>query len=123
MVCTCPDVRTVVPALSLAVLGARAAGKVILDGVFNTIADEAGFRAEAQQGREMGFDGKTLIHPSQVVPANEVFGPSEKELADARKIVSAYEAGPGRRQQRHHRRWPHDRKPARARRAADSRPR
>jgi citrate lyase subunit beta/citryl-CoA lyase len=72
-------------------LGARAAGKVILDGVFNTIADEAGFRAEAQQGREMGFDGKTLIHPSQVVPANEVFGPSEKELADAGKIVSAYE--------------------------------
>ena len=78
-------------ALSLGVLGARAAGKAILDGVFNSIADEAGFRAEARQGREMGFDGKTLIHPSQVAPANEIFGPSRDELADARKIVSAYE--------------------------------
>jgi citrate lyase subunit beta/citryl-CoA lyase len=86
-----PGRAPVAPALSLAVLGARAAGKAILDGVFNTISDEAGFRAEAQQGREMGFDGKTLIHPSQVVPANELFGPSEKEVADARKIVSAYE--------------------------------
>lgn len=78
-------------ALSLSVLGARAAGKAVLDGVFNSIADEAGFRAEAQQGREMGFDGKTLIHPSQVAPANEIFGPSPDELDDARKIVSAYE--------------------------------
>ncbi|GBG36552.1 citrate lyase subunit beta [Mycobacterium montefiorense] len=86
-----PGRAPVAPALSLAVLGARAAGKAILDGVFNTIADEAGFRAEAQQGRELGFDGKTLIHPSQVGPANELFGPSEKELADARKIVSAYQ--------------------------------
>jgi len=86
-----PGRATVVPALSLAVLGARAAGKVILDGVFNAITDEDGFRAEAKQGREMGFDGKTLIHPSQIAPANEVFGPSDKELADARKIISAYE--------------------------------
>jgi citrate lyase subunit beta/citryl-CoA lyase len=78
-------------ALSLAVLGARAAGKVVLDGVFNDIADEGGFRAEARQGREMGFDGKTLIHPSQIAPANDLFGPSQDELADARKIVSAYE--------------------------------
>jgi citrate lyase subunit beta/citryl-CoA lyase len=86
-----PGRATVVPALSLAVLGARAAGKVILDGVFNAITDEDGFRAEAKQGRGMGFDGKTLIHPSQIAPANEVFGPSDKELADARKIISAYE--------------------------------
>lgn len=86
-----PGRAPVVPALSLAVLGARAAGKVILDGVFNTIADDAGFRAEARQGREMGFDGKTLIHPSQIAPANGVFGPSDLELADARKVVSAYE--------------------------------
>ncbi|OBF50498.1 citrate lyase [Mycobacterium sp. 852002-50816_SCH5313054-b] len=78
-------------ALSLAVLGARAAGKAVLDGVFNDIADEDGFRAEARQGREMGFDGKTLIHPSQITPANELFGPSHEELADARKIVSAYD--------------------------------
>jgi citrate lyase subunit beta / citryl-CoA lyase len=86
-----PGRATVVPALSLAVLGARAAGKVILDGVFNAISDEDGFRAEARQGREMGFDGKTLIHPAQIAPANEVFGPSDKELADAHKIIAAYE--------------------------------
>jgi citrate lyase subunit beta / citryl-CoA lyase len=86
-----PGRAPVMPALALAVLGARAAGKVILDGVFNDITDDAGFRAEARQGREMGFDGKTLIHPSQIAPANEVFGPTHEEVADARKIVAAYE--------------------------------
>jgi len=86
-----PGRAPVVPALALAVLGARAGGKTILDGVFNNIQDEAGFRAEARHGREMGFDGKTLIHPSQIGPANEVFGPSDEETADARKIVAAYE--------------------------------
>jgi citrate lyase subunit beta / citryl-CoA lyase len=86
-----PGRTPVLTALSLAVLGARAAGKVVLDGVFNDITDEGGFRAEARQGREMGFDGKTLIHPSQIGPANDLFGPSHGELADARKIVSAYE--------------------------------
>ena len=86
-----PGRAPIVPALSLAALGARAAGKAILDGVFNGIADEAGFAAEARQGREMGFDGKTLIHPSQGARANDVFGPSPKELADARQVVSAYE--------------------------------
>lgn len=86
-----PGRAPIVPALALAVLGARAAGKVILDGVFNNIADEAGFRAEARQGRELGFDGKTLIHPAQIAPANDAFGPSQEELADARKVVAAYE--------------------------------
>jgi citrate lyase subunit beta/citryl-CoA lyase len=86
-----PGRAPVLTALSLAVLGARTAGKVVLDGVFNDITDEGGFRAEARQGREMGFDGKTLIHPSQIAPANDLFGPSQKELADAAKIVSAYE--------------------------------
>jgi citrate lyase subunit beta / citryl-CoA lyase len=86
-----PGRAPVLTALSLAVLGARAAGKVVLDGVFNDVTDEAGFRTEARQGREMGFDGKTLIHPSQIGPANGLFGPSRKELADASKIVSAYE--------------------------------
>ncbi|PJE05976.1 CoA ester lyase [Mycobacterium sp.] len=81
----------VVSALSLAVLGARAAGKAVLDGVFNDITDDDGFAAEARQGREMGFDGKTLIHPSQIAPANDAYGPSEKELTHARKVVSAYE--------------------------------
>lgn len=78
-------------ALGLAVLGARAAGKVVFDGVFNDITDQDGFRAEAQQGRTMGFDGKTLIHPSQIAPTNDVFGPSDAELAHARKVVAAYE--------------------------------
>ena len=86
-----PGRAPVVPALALAVLGARAAGKDVLDGVFNNITDEAGFRAEAQQGRELGFDGKTLIHPSQIAPADDLFGPSAEELADARKVVAAYE--------------------------------
>jgi citrate lyase subunit beta/citryl-CoA lyase len=86
-----PGRAPVLPALGLSLLGARAAGKIILDGVFNDITDEGGFRAEAQQGREMGFDGKTLIHPSQISPANDLFGPSPKELADARKVVSAYQ--------------------------------
>ncbi|OBJ59593.1 HpcH/HpaI aldolase/citrate lyase family protein [Mycobacterium asiaticum] len=86
-----PGRAPVVPALALAVLGARAAGKVILDGVYNDITDDAGFRAEARQGREMGFDGKTLIHPSQIGPANDVFGPSQEEVAHARKVVSAYD--------------------------------
>src|ERR1700722_3374776 len=86
-----PGRAPIVPALALAVLGARAAGKAILDGVFNSIADEAGFAAEARQGREMGFDGKTLIHPSQIAPANDAFGPSQEELADARKVVAAYD--------------------------------
>lgn len=86
-----PGRAPVVPALGLAVLGARAAGKVILDGVFNDITDEDGFRAEARQGREMGFDGKTLIHPSQIAPTNDAFGPSEKELDHARRVVAAYE--------------------------------
>jgi citrate lyase subunit beta / citryl-CoA lyase len=86
-----PGRAPVVPALSLAVLGARAANKAILDGVFNDITDEDGFRAEARQGREMGFDGKTLIHPSQIGPANDLFGPSQQEVADARKVVDAYE--------------------------------
>ena len=86
-----PGRAPVLPALALAVLGARAGGKVVLDGVFNAVKDDEGFRAEARQGREMGFDGKTLIHPSQVGPANEIFGPSEDEVADAGKIVEAYE--------------------------------
>jgi len=86
-----PGRAPIVPALSLAALSARAAGKAILDGVFNGVTDAAGFGAEARQGREMGFDGKTLIHPSQIAPANDAFGPSPKQLADARQVVSAYE--------------------------------
>jgi citrate lyase subunit beta/citryl-CoA lyase len=77
--------------LSVCLLAARAAGKVILDGVYNDIKDEAGFLAECQQGREMGFDGKTLIHPSQLEPCNDVFAPGEAEIESAREIIAAFE--------------------------------
>lgn len=76
--------------LGTCVLAARAEGKVIVDGVFNAFKDEAGLRAECEQGRDMGFDGKTLIHPAQLEVANEVFAPSEEEVALARRMIAAY---------------------------------
>ena len=76
----------------LARRAARAAGVAVRDGVFNDGQDAAGFRAAARQGREWGFDGKTLIHPSQVEPANEVFAPSEAQVEDARAVIAAFEA-------------------------------
>jgi len=79
-----------VTALGLGMLAARAYGLTILDGVYNDIQDVEGFRAVCQQGLEMGFDGKTLIHPSQVEPCNEVFAPSVAELEMAGKIVAAF---------------------------------
>jgi citrate lyase subunit beta/citryl-CoA lyase len=81
-----------VTALGLGMLAARAYGLTILDGVYNDIRDVEGFRAVCQQGLEMGFDGKTLIHPSQVEPCNEVFAPSTAELEMAGKIVAAFKA-------------------------------
>jgi citrate lyase subunit beta/citryl-CoA lyase len=81
-----------ITALGLGMLAARAHGLTILDGVYNDIQDAEGFRAVCQQGLEMGFDGKTLIHPSQVEPCNEVFAPSAAELEMAGKIVSAFKA-------------------------------
>ncbi len=76
--------------LGLCLLAARAAGKVILDGVYNDIKDEAGFAAECRQGREMGFDGKTLIHPSQVDPCNAAFAPADDEVERAGRIIAAF---------------------------------
>ena len=81
--------------LSLALLAARATGTAILDGVFNDVKDTEGFLAECRQGRELGFDGKTLIHPGQVDAANRAFAPSESAVSDARGIVQAWEAGRG----------------------------
>jgi citrate lyase subunit beta/citryl-CoA lyase len=78
--------------LSLAVTAARAHGLDILDGVYNGIEDEAGFRAECEQGRDLGFDGKTLIHPSQIQPANATFAPSPREVEESRAIIAAFEA-------------------------------
>ena len=79
-------------ALSMAVLAARQYGLSILDGVFNDIADEAGFEAECRQAADMGFDGKTLIHPNQLAVCNALFAPSEEDVAQARNIVAAFAA-------------------------------
>jgi citrate lyase subunit beta/citryl-CoA lyase len=90
-----PGRQPLLTGLSLALLAARATGKVIIDGVYNDVKDTEGFLAECQQGREMGFDGKTLIHPGQVEGANEAFAPSEKAVEDARGILQAWEDGKG----------------------------
>ena len=78
-------------ALSLAVLAARRYGLYVLDGVFNDIADTGAFEAECRQGMEMGFDGKTLIHPSQLGPCNAIFAPDAEEIAHARDVVAAFD--------------------------------
>jgi citrate lyase subunit beta/citryl-CoA lyase len=87
-----PGRRPLVSALSMAVLGARAAGVAVLDGVYNDVRDADGFVAECRQGRELGFDGKTLIHPGQVETANRVFAPSDDEVDTARRTIAAFEA-------------------------------
>jgi len=79
------------PSLHTALLAAREAGKTILDGVYNDIKNADGFRAECIQGAEMGFDGKTLIHPDQVGVANDVWSPSEAEVEHARKVIAAFD--------------------------------
>ena len=79
--------------LGLALLAARANRKAILDGVYNDVKDSEGFLAECRQGRELGFDGKTLIRPGQVEGANNAFAPSAQALEDARGVVEAWETG------------------------------
>ena len=79
-----------VTALGIGMLAARAHDLTILDGVYNDIKDVEGFRAVCQQGLELGFDGKTLIHPTQVEPCNEIFAPSAAELELAARIVAAF---------------------------------
>jgi citrate lyase subunit beta/citryl-CoA lyase len=90
-----PGRHPLLTGLSLALLAARATGTAILDGVYNDVKDTEGFLAECQQGREMGFDGKTVIHPGQVEGANAAFAPSEQAVADARGMLEAWEAGQG----------------------------
>ena len=84
------DRSPLLAALTLTVAAARAFGISVVDGVYNAIQDEAGFRAECVQGRALGMDGKTLIHPSQIAPCNEAFSPSPEEIAAAKKIVDAF---------------------------------
>jgi citrate lyase subunit beta/citryl-CoA lyase len=85
-----PDRTPFLPFLSLAVAAARAHGVAILDGVCNEFRDLAVFRAEAEQGLLFGFDGKSLIHPDQIAPCNEIFSPSEEELRWARAVIEAF---------------------------------
>lgn len=77
--------------LSLCLLSARATGKVILDGVYNDVNDLDGFEAECRQGREFGFDGKTLIHPAQIEPCNRLFTPSPEAIEQSRRIIAAFD--------------------------------
>jgi citrate lyase subunit beta/citryl-CoA lyase len=77
--------------LAIALAAARAHGLEVIDGVYNDLNDAEGFAAECVQGRDLGMDGKTLIHPNQIAVANEVFSPSEAEVAQAEKIIAAFE--------------------------------
>jgi len=86
-----PDRLPLITALSQCLMAARAHGLVCVDGVYNAFQDEAGLRAECEQGRDLGFDGKTLIHPAQIATANAVFAPTEADLDLARRRISAYE--------------------------------
>jgi citrate lyase subunit beta / citryl-CoA lyase len=94
-----PDRRPLEVSLMLCLLAARAAGRPILDGVYNDVRNAVGFEAECLAVRQLGFDGKTLIHPSQVEICNRVFAPSEDELKHARRVIEAFrqaaEAGQG----------------------------
>lgn len=88
-----PGRQPLLTGLGLCLLAARATGKVILDGVYNDIKDEAAFEAECLQGRQLGFDGKTLIHPSQLEPANRIWAPEPDAVEDARTLIATFEEG------------------------------
>jgi len=82
--------------LGLCLLAARAAGLAILDGVYLDLNDETGFEFACRQGHELGFDGKTLIHPKQIGPCNKVFTPKAEDVAWSRKIIEAHAAAAAR---------------------------
>jgi len=86
------DRAPLLPHLATAVLGAREAGVAIIDGVYNDVRDADGFVQEALQGKLFGFDGKTLVHPSQVEAANEVWAPTDIEVDFATRVIEAFEA-------------------------------
>ena len=85
-----PGREGLLASLGLCVLAARARGLEILDGVYLDLQDEPGFAAACEQGRDMGFDGKTLIHPRQIEPANRIFGISAEALQQAQQIIAAW---------------------------------
>lgn len=90
-----PGRQPLLAGLGLCLLAARATGTVILDGVYNNVKDAEGFEAECLQGRQMGFDGKTLIHPGQVEACNLAFAPGAEQVEEARGILQAWEDGAG----------------------------
>lgn len=90
-----PGRAPLLTALSLALLSGREAGIAVLDGVYNDVRDADGFAAECRQGRDLGFDGKTLIHPGQVEACNATFAPSEEAVAEAKGVLQAWEDGAG----------------------------
>ena len=86
-----PGRHPLIPHLATALLAGREAGKVVIDGVYNDVKDPDGFLAECVQGMEMGFDGKTLIHPSQVEPANDTWAPSADDVEYAGRVIAAFD--------------------------------
>ena len=86
-----PGRAPMVPWLMTCLAAARAAGIDVVDGVYNTLGDDAGFLRECVEARDMGFDGKTLIHPNQIAPCNATFSPNAEEVAWARKIIAAFD--------------------------------
>jgi citrate lyase subunit beta/citryl-CoA lyase len=85
------DRAPLLPALAQVVLAARSAGLAALDGVINTLDDAAAIAAECRQGRDWGFDGKTLVHPAQIAAANAAFGPSDADVAAAHVLAAAFD--------------------------------
>ncbi|MCV2882637.1 HpcH/HpaI aldolase/citrate lyase family protein [Actibacterium sp. XHP0104] len=85
------DRLPMITSLQLCLLAARAEGIVAVDGVYNAFKDDEGLKAECEQGRDMGFDGKTLIHPAQVAITNDAFAPTEAEIDLARRQIEAFE--------------------------------
>jgi citrate lyase subunit beta/citryl-CoA lyase len=86
-----PGREPLLTGLGLCLLAARATGTAILDGVYNDVRDAEGFEAECLQGRRLGFDGKTLIHPGQVEPCNRAFAPTEAEVAEAQEMLRVFQ--------------------------------
>ncbi len=87
-----PDRLPLLTSIGLCILAARAAGLAVLDSPFFDLSDDDGFRRACRQGRELGFDGKTLLHPKTIADANAAYGPSADDIAWARKIIDAFEA-------------------------------
>jgi len=87
------DRSPILTPLQMVVLAARAAGIAAIDGVFNNLEDVEGFAAECSNGRSLGFDGKSLIHPNQIEACNRAFSPSEEEIARAKRLIEAYGGG------------------------------